>query len=58
MDFLYMHQSNCSYNLQLHSGNMLNMPVVFNKVLGEWRLHTYTIQKHNSGDKIMEDETG
>jgi len=34
---------------------MLNMPI-FNKVLGECRLHTYTIQKHNSGDKIMEDK--
>lgn len=57
MDFLYVYQSNCRYNLQLHSGNVLNMPTI-NEVLGECTLHTYTIQKHNSGDKIMEDKKG
>lgn len=57
MDFLYVYQSKCNYNLQLHSGNMLNTPV-FNKVLEECRLYTYTIQEHNSDDKIMEDTKG
>jgi len=55
MAFLYVYQSNCNYNIQLHSGNVFNMPT-FNNVLGECRLYTYTIQKHNSGDKIMVDK--
>jgi hypothetical protein len=33
------------------------MPI-FNKVLGECRLHTKKIKKHNSGDNIMEDGKG
>jgi hypothetical protein len=55
MDFLHVYRSNCSHTLQLHSGNVLNMPTC-NTVLGECRLHTCTIQKHYSGDIIMEDK--